>query len=64
MIGAAIGVWGGFFSKESRYAYTDFYWAFYVAIGGAVTGIIAAILFFCEGCRARTYTGYHMTRVV
>jgi hypothetical protein len=64
MVGAAIGVWGGYITKENRYAAMTFYWGFYVAIGGAATAIIASILFFCEGCRARTYTGYHMTRVV
>lgn len=64
MIGAAIGVWGGYITKDNNYSTMNFYWAFYVAIGGAVLAIIAAILFFCEGCRARNYTGYHMTRVV
>jgi len=64
MVAAAIGVWGGYIKKEYRYDLMTFYWAFYVAIASAVIAIVAAILFFCEGCRARTYTGYHMTRVV
>lgn len=64
LIGAALGVYGGYISKTDRYDGLSFYWAFFVAIGGAAASVVAAILFFCEGCRAKSYTGYSMTRVV
>lgn len=60
-IGVSLGVYGGFISKDSDYS---FYWAFFVGIGGAVAAVVASILFFCESGRARSYSGYHMTRVV
>jgi len=34
-------------------------WAFYVGIGGAVAALVAAILFYIDGCRlARIYSDY------
>lgn len=64
LIASAIGVFGGYASQQDEFALKSFYWAFFVAIGGAATAVVAAILFFCESCRAHSHSGYHMTRVV
>jgi hypothetical protein len=67
-IGVALGLYGGFMSKDFEVNFQEdnikFYWAFFVGIGGAALGFVSALLYFCMGCRGRSHTGYKMTRVV
>jgi len=39
-------------------------WAFFVGVGGAAAALLAAILFFVDGCRlAKKYSNYETTVV-
>jgi len=69
LIAASLVVYAVFAAKEFNAGYAStanayYYWAFYVGIAGAAMGLIVVILFFCDGCRSRSHSGYHMTRVV
>ena len=67
-IGVALGLYGGFMSRDFdvkfEEGYVKFYWAFFVGIAGAVMGLVSALLYFLESCRGRSHTGYKMTRTV
>lgn len=67
-IGVAIGLYGGYMAKNYEVSFEKdhimFYWAFFVGIAGAAMGFVSALLYFCEGCRGPSHTGYKMTRVV
>jgi hypothetical protein len=68
LIGASLTVYGAYSGKEKGASFEDntatYYWGFFVGIAGAATALVAAIFFFCDGCRNRSHSGYHMTRVV
>lgn len=67
-IGVAIGLYGYYMSRDYSVSFEKdhimFYWSFFVGIAGGAFGVVAALLYFCEGCRGRPYTGYKMTRAV
>lgn len=67
-VAVGIGLYGGFMAKDYDVNFENdhvsFYWAFFVGIAGAGMALVAAILFYLDGCCVRTHTGYHMTRVV
>jgi hypothetical protein len=67
-IGVALGLYGGYMAKDFSVSFQEdhimFYWAFFVGIGGAALGFVSALMYFCQGCRGRSHTGYKMTRVV
>jgi len=33
-------------------------WAFFVGVGGTAAAVLAAILFYCDGCRLAKYNNY------
>lgn len=68
LISASIAVFAAFAIKERAAGFNQsgimFYWAFFVAIAGVVIVLVTVIMYFCDGCRTRSHSGYHMTRVV
>jgi len=73
LITAGIGVFAGFEYKEAGVSlFTvggkgQFAWGCYVAVAGVVAALLAAVLFFCDGCRgsgATYYDSYETTRMI
>lgn len=66
MAGMSLGLYGGYSYKEGIFAPTlsggkggQLEWAFYVAVAGAGTCFIAAVMFFIDGCiQTKHYRGY------
>lgn len=68
-IGVALGLYGGYMSKDYGVSFEEnhvrFYWAYFVGIGGAALGVCSALIYFCMNCRGGPgHSGYKMTRVV
>jgi hypothetical protein len=74
----ALTVYGGFQAKVQRWTAptnglttsttrSRLYWAYYVGVAGTLSAVVAAALFFCDGCsrrRHRILAGYRKTVVV
>jgi len=68
LVTASLTVYGAYTTKDWEAGFGEgnihYHWAFFAGIVGAALALVACILFFCDGCRSRSHSGYHMTRIV